>query len=396
MSGRGALTLFRVRGIRIGVDYSWFFVLFLVIFWLSGYFGEVTDAPEGSLEPFALAVISALAFFASILLHELGHAVVALRNGIGISEITLWLFGGLAHMQRDSDSAGVEFRVAAAGPAVTVLIAIAATAAGVALAGSEREFVDAMAVSGDAEVSGALAVIAWLAGLNVVVLLFNLIPAFPLDGGRILRSIAWRLTGDRHRATRFAALTGQAFSYLFVALGLVIVMMGGVITGIWLAVVGFLLGSAARGTARRTEVESRIGDLSVADVMDSDPVAITDDTSVERALDEFFLRYRWSWFPVTDAAQRFIGLIVREAADAVPSTDRATRRVADVLEEDASGALQVRTDAPLDSLLGNDSLRRLGGLAAVDPDGRLAGVVTADQIGRALRDAINEAPQAAK
>ncbi|MDQ2675707.1 MAG: site-2 protease family protein, partial [Actinomycetota bacterium] len=342
MGGRGALTLFRVRGIRIAVDYSWFFVLFLVIFWLSGYYDDLTDAPEGSVEPFALAVISALAFFGSILLHELGHALVALRNGIGISEITLWLFGGLAHMQRDSDSAGVEFRVAAAGPAVTLLIAIVATAVGVALAGSEQEFVDAMVVSNEADVSGTLAVIAWLAGLNVVVLLFNLIPAFPLDGGRILRAIAWRLTGDRNRATRFAALTGQGFSYLFVAVGLLIVMAtGDIISGIWLALVGFLLGSAARGTVRRTEVESRIGDLSVQDVMDPEPVAIADDTTVERALDEFFLRYRWPWFPMTDAAQRFVGLIVREAADAVPDADRATRRVADVLEADTAGTLQV-------------------------------------------------------
>jgi Zn-dependent protease len=395
VSGRAALTLFRIGGIRIGVDYSWFFVLFLVIFWLSGYYGDVTDAPDGSIEPFVLAVVSALAFFGSILLHELGHAVVAMRNGIGISEITLWLFGGLAHMQRDSDSAGVEFRVAAAGPAVTFVLAIAATMIGIGLAGSEQGFVDAMVVSENADVSGVLAVVAWLAGLNAVVLVFNLIPAFPLDGGRILRAIAWRLTGDRNRATRFAALTGQGFSYLFIAIGLVIVMTtGNVISGIWLALVGFLLGSAARGTVKRTEFESRLGDLSVADVMDTEPVSIAHDTTVEEALDEFFLRYRWPWFPVTDAAQRFVGLIVREAADAVPDTDRATRRVSDVLEADSTGTLQVQADAPLDSLLGNDALRRLGALAAVDPDGRLRGIVTAEQIGRALRDAMVEPPPA--
>jgi Zn-dependent protease len=395
VSGRAALTLFRIGGIRIGVDYSWFFVLFLVVFWLSGYYGDVTDAPDGSIEPFVLAVVSALAFFGSILLHELGHAVVAMRNGIGISEITLWLFGGLAHMQRDSDSAGVEFRVAAAGPAVTFVLAIAATMIGIGLAGSEQGFLDAMVVSENADVSGVLAVVAWLAGLNAVVLVFNLIPAFPLDGGRILRAIAWRLTGDRNRATRFAALTGQGFSYLFIAIGLVIVMTtGNVITGIWLALVGFLLGSAARGTVKRTELESRIGDLSVADVMDAEPVSIADDTTVEEALDEFFLRYRWPWFPVTDAAHRFVGLVVREAADAVPDTDRATRRVSDVLEADSAGTLQVQADAPLDSLLGNDALRRLGALAAVDPDGRLRGIVTAEQIGRALRDAMVEPPPA--
>jgi CBS domain-containing protein len=122
----------------------------------------------------------------------------------------------------------------------------------------------------------------------------------------------------------------------------------------------------------------------VADVMDSEPVAIPEDASVERALDEYFHRYRWPWFPVVDSADRFQGLIVREVADSAPETSR----VGDVFEVDSGGTLRVRDDAPLESLLGNDALRRLGGLAAVDADGRLRGVITADQVGRALREAI--------
>lgn len=373
------------------MDYSWFLVLFLVIIWLSGYFDSVVG--EGS-EPYVLAVVSALSFFGSILLHELGHAVVATRNGIGISEITLWLFGGVARMSRDTDSAGAEFRIAAAGPAVTLAIAVACTAGGIALAGSEQGFIDAMVVEEGANVSGPLAVVAWLASINALVLVFNLIPAFPLDGGRIARAIAWRLTGDRNRATRLAATLGQGFAYLFVALGALLLVQGVVLTGIWIALIGFLLGSAARGTAMRTEVTSRIEGISVADVMDAEPVAIPDDATVERALDEFFLRYRWPWFPVTDTAQRFLGLLVRESADAVPEPVRATQRVGDVYEADSSGSLQVRTDAPLESLLGNDALRRLGGLAAVDADGRLRGIVTAQQVGRALRDALSPEPPA--
>jgi Zn-dependent protease len=388
MPARAALTLFHVRGIRIGVDYSWFLVLFLVIIWLSGYYDSLLGESAGGSEPYVLAVVSALAFFASILLHELGHAIVAMRNGIAITDITLWLFGGVARMSRDSDSAGVEFRVAAAGPFVTLLVAAACTAVGVLLAGSERGFLDAMTVDEGADVSGPLAVVAWLASINVLVLIFNLIPAFPLDGGRIARAIAWRLTGDRNRATRFAAGLGQGFAYVFIAVGLLAVLAGEVLTGIWIALIGFLLGSAARGTAARTAVTSRIEGISVADVMDAEPAAIPDDATVERALDEFFLRYRWPWFPVTDAAQRFRGLLVRESADAVPEPVRATQRVGEVFEADASGSLHVRTDAPLESLLGNDALRRLGGLAAVDEDGTLRGIITAQQVGRALRDAL--------
>src|SRR5688500_6187106 len=111
----GGLTLFHVRGIRIGVDYSWFFVLFLVILWLSGFYKGVLGDPEDSIAPYMLALASAVAFFGSVLLHELGHALVAIRNGIGISDITLWMFGGVARLDRDSDSAGTEFRIAAAG-----------------------------------------------------------------------------------------------------------------------------------------------------------------------------------------------------------------------------------------------------------------------------------------
>ncbi len=160
------------------------------------------------------------------------------------------------------------------------------------------------------------------------------------------------------------------------------------ISGIWLGLIGFILGQSARGAVVQTEFASRIEGISVADVMDQEPVAIPEDASVERALDEYFLRYRWPWFPVVDAAQRFRGLIERGAADAVPEVSRASSTVREVFEADSTGTLRVRDDAPLESLLGNDALRRLGALMAVDADGRLLGVITADQVGRALRNAL--------
>jgi Zn-dependent protease len=387
MPARGALTLFVVRGIRIGVDYSWFLVLFLIILWLSSFYRSVLDASNSDAVPYLLALTSALAFFGSILLHELGHAFVALRRGIGISDITLWMFGGVARMTRDSDSPGTEFKVAIAGPIVTLVIALACFGIGFAAAGSD-EFWKAMRVEEGAETSGILALIAWLASINLLVLVFNLIPAFPLDGGRIARAIAWRVTGDRNRATRAAARLGQGFSYLFIGVGILLAIEGDLIGGIWLGLIGFILAQSARGAVMQTEFASRIEGIRVADVMDTDPVAIPEDASVERALDEYFLRYRWPWFPVVDAAQRFRGLIERGAADAVPEVSRASSVVRDVFEADSTGTLRVRDDEPLESLLGNDALRRLGAVMAVDADGRLRGVITADQVGRALRNAV--------
>src|ERR671935_2084144 len=135
MPTRGAVTLFHVRGIRIGVDYSWFFVLFLIILWLSGFYRSVLNGSNSDAGPYLLALASALGFFGSILLHELGHALVSTRRGIEISDITLWLFGGVARMTRDSDSAGTEFKVAVAGPVATLAIALGCIGVGIAAAG---------------------------------------------------------------------------------------------------------------------------------------------------------------------------------------------------------------------------------------------------------------------
>jgi Zn-dependent protease len=395
MGARGALTLLRIRGIRIGVDYSWFLVLFLLILWLSSYYDDVLGKSAAASDAYLMAVISALAFFASILLHELGHAVVAVRNGIKITDITLWLFGGVARMDREATSAGVEFRIAAAGPAVTLLIAIVLTAVGVAVAGSQQGFIDAMLVRDNADISGGLAVVAWLASINVLVLFFNLIPAFPLDGGRIIRALAWRLNGDRNRATRFAARLGQGFSYLFVAIGVLMLLTGDFFGGLWLALIGMVLGGSARASAAQSEFAGRIEGITVADVMDAEPVAIPVDATIERAFDEFFLRYQWPWFPVVDAASRFRGMLERGAADAVPDPVRSSQLVEDIFSPDAGGSLAVRSDAPLESVLANDSLRRLGAVAAIDADGTLRGVITIEQVGRAVREAVTRTPPAA-
>src|SRR3954451_2239031 len=388
MPARGAVTLFHVRGIRIGIDYSWFFVLFLIIFVLSDSYRSVLDLPSGDALPYVLAVASALAFFASILLHELGHAFVAMRRGIGISNITLWMFGGVARMTKDSDSPATEFQVAVAGPLVTLVLTVVFIAAGVVADGFDEVW-NAMPFQTPNHSTAFLAVTTWLASINVLILGFNLIPAFPLDGGRIARALVWKVTGDRNRATRGAARLGQGFSYLFIAIGILAFFRGDLIDGIWLALIGFILLQSARGAVMQTEFTSKIEGIRVADVMDDDPVAIPEDASVEQALDEFFLRYRWPWFPVVDPTQHFLGLIERGAADAVPEVSRTSSTVRDVFDADSTGTLRVRADAPLESLLGNDALRRLGALMAVDEQGHLRGVITADQVGRALRRAIS-------
>jgi Zn-dependent protease len=384
MLGGRSFTLFHVRGIRISVDWSWFLILFLVIFYTSQTYGDLLGESSSSSTPFLLGVLTATGFFGSILLHELGHAVVAVRNGIGITGIQLWIFGGMARMDREAETPGAELKVALAGPLVTLVLFVLLTAGGVAAAGLGA-FEDAAVLDPNAGVSGLLAMVAWLAVINLLLLVFNLLPAFPMDGGRVARAIAWWKTGDRTSATRFAANLGRLFGYLFMAGGLFLILTGDAFGGIWLALIGMVVNGSARGAAMQTAITSRIDKLSVADVMDREPVAIPGDISVERALDEYFLRYRWPWFPVVDAAHRFLGLLERDRADEVPEVSRANSNVSDLIDPDQG--LFIRDDTPLDSLLSNQNLRRLGALMAVDADGRLSGVITVEQVGRALRDA---------
>jgi Zn-dependent protease len=384
MAGPG-VTLFRVRGIRIAVDFSWFIVLFLIIFWLSGFYRDVLNASDGDSGPYLLAVASAALFFGSILLHELGHAVVATRNGIEVSSITLWLFGGVARLEQDSDTPGTEFKVAVAGPLVTAGIVAICALLGLALAGGD-ELGNAALTQQDTQTSGIAAMVVWLGSINLLVLVFNLVPAFPLDGGRIARAIAWWRTGSRNTGTRFAATLGEWFGLFLIlaGLGYFLVYLGDILGGIWLAFVGFILRGAAKSAIAQTEITSRIEGLSVADVMDRDPVAIPEEASIEQALDEYFLRYRSPWFPVVDTSQHVVGLVDRPTADNVPTVERTVASVRDFVARD-SGSLTVREDAPLESVLGNESLRRLGALIATDADGHIRGLLTLDAISKALR-----------
>ncbi len=378
--GASSITLFRVAGIRIAVDWSWFLFLFIVIVWLSGFYGDVLDEP-GSSGAYILAVLSAVGFFGSILLHELGHAVAARRSGIGIRTIRLWLFGGVAEMEQESDSPGTEFKVAIAGPLVTLLIAVILGVIGIQAAGVDN-FRDALEMRVTADTTGVITMIAWLTAVNVLVLGFNLLPAFPMDGGRIVRSIAWKITGKRGAATRFAAGLGRIFGFIFIGLGLVWALNGNVFSGLWLAMIGFLVNGSARAASRST-VSERLEGMTVGEVMDAEPVAIPGDLDCARAIEEYFLRFGWSWFPVVDETGAFIGMALRDRLEAVPEVERAGTPVGSLAERDP--ALAVSRQAGLDTLLGNPQLRRFGALMVIDERGQLAGVITVEQLGRALR-----------
>jgi Zn-dependent protease len=384
MTGSRSLPLLRIFGIRVGVNYSWFLVLFVVIFVLWDSLSQTLDASETTV--YVVAVVAAASFFASIVAHELGHALVARREGIAVEGIDLFLFGGVMKMSRDTDSPGAEFRVAVAGPLVTLLLIVLASVAAVLIAGVDS-FWDAARLSAAADATPVEVVVSLLVSMNMVLLLFNLVPAFPLDGGRIARAVAWKLTGDRHRATRFAARIGIGFGWLLIlgGLALLVLVEGAALDGIWFAALGWLLASAARGTLAQTRFTEQLAGITVADVMDAEPVTIPAALSAARAYEDFFLRYQgWDWFAIVEDDGRYAGIAHRSAVEHAALQEGGTMPVRELAAPGAADG-QVPADAPLEALLSSEPLRRLGALMAVDAEGRLRGVVTFEQVTRALR-----------
>jgi Zn-dependent protease len=382
--GAGSIQLARVFGIRIGASPSWFVVLFFMIYELSGLFDDAISGSSNTA--YAVAVAAALLFFVSLVLHELGHAIVAQRNGIRVTRIDLWFFGGLARLTREPNSPGEDFRISAAGPAVTLAIFAACCAA--LLASGVSDLGSALRLD-FAHTSPAKGLLAWLAGVNLVVLLFNLIPAYPLDGSRIARALVWRVTRDPNRGKRAAARLGQGLAYALMALGAYFLLMRrDGFGGIWFILLGWFFAQAARGEIISSRFSERLDGVTAADVMNAEPVTVPNGLSVLDAHDEFFGHHRNAWVPVVDGVGRFMGILRRESVDGAVSEGRPALTVGEVLDPDVDTGSVVGRETPIEQLLASETLRRFGALMVVDAESRLCGVVTLEDVRRALAAAV--------
>jgi Zn-dependent protease len=330
--------------------------------------------------------VTVLLLFTSIVIHELGHALVARRQGIDVTRIDLFLFGGVTQMARDAASPGEDFKIAAAGPLATFAVILALVGADLAIVGGHR-LTHALALDSDITITPVLLSLSWMLLLNVLLLLFNLVPAFPLDGGRIARSIVWRITGEKRRGTQVAAKLGQGFAVILAGVGVWMLLAYASFSGLWLVGLAFVLGQAARGALVQSALTERIEGVRVADIMDTHPVAIASQTPVGQALDEYFLRYGWSWFPVVDESGRFVGIARQERAQASFDGGEGWLTVESIVESEEAASWRVRSDRPVTELLASESLGRLGALMAVDGEGVLRGVVTVGQVRRVLQSA---------
>jgi Zn-dependent protease/CBS domain-containing protein len=360
----GNIRLGRFGGVEVRINWSWLVIFALIVWTLAdGIFPSQNPGLSGGVH-LAMAIVAALLFFASLLLHELGHSWVARREGMEIDGITLWLFGGVSEFKTRFPSAGAEFRIAIAGPLVSLVLGVVFVL--IALAGLPS------AVDG---------VAAWLGYINLTLLVFNLIPALPLDGGRVLRAALWRIRGDLGWATRIATEIGRGFGYLFIALGIAMFIFEGSFSGAWLAFIGWFLLQAATAEARYIATEAALAGLRVRDLMVRNPVTVDGDLTVGRFMDEVGGSRHFATYPVIDG-ERPIGLLAFRSVAAVPRSDWDSRRVRDAMIPLDRVPMLTEDETAVEALAALSSSSSNRGL--IVENGHLAGLLSITDLTRAL------------
>jgi Zn-dependent protease len=367
---RSTFRVGRIAGIPIGIHPLWLVIVGLITWSLGNSYFPDADPGLSTPAAYALGLVSALGLFAGILLHELAHAVVARRRGIEVVEIDLWLLGGVSRLESEAQQPGDELRFAAAGPAATAVIAVVLALIWIAIAAQLP--------------SWGRALLDYALFINVAILVFNLLPAFPLDGGRIARALMWRHHGDRDRATVAAARLGRAFGWGLVALG-ILAMFAGAIDGLWFAILGGFLIVAAAAEAQASVVAHALGDRTVADLMSTPAVSLPGTLTVADAIERGFARYLFGAFPLTDPEGRAIGIVTQGDVRALPVPQRDDTAVITIAHRDSGLLLDPSHSAA--ALLNDPVFRHVGRAVVVDSSGRPVGVVSATDIQRRLRAA---------
>lgn len=357
-----SVVLGRVRGIPIGIHSSWLLVFGLLTYSLAARVLPDQYSGWGDATYWVIGAVAALLLFVSVLAHELGHAVVAQAKGIVVRSITLFMFGGVALLDQDSEDAGDEFQIAIAGPAVSVLVAVGSGLIWLALRGASEQI-------------GAI--FAYLASANLTLVVFNLIPAYPLDGGRVLRAAIWGSTGSVRRATRIAASFGMVIGYVFIVVGIFLAFRVP-ITGVWLVAIGWFLRSAAEQSTRQLSLESAFGSARAGTLMDRDPVVVPPDATLQELVDRYILGQNVRGAPVLNGRD-LLGIITLTDVKDVPREEWGRLAVRERMTPHARLVTATPTTS-LDELLHTMSGRDIHQVPVVSADGALIGLVTRNAI----------------
>lgn len=360
---RTDMRLGSIAGISININVSWLIIVVLLTASLAmGWFPATVKGLPGWLY-WATAVITALLFFASVLAHELAHSMVARRRGLPVKSITLFVFGGVSNIEREPQSAGVEFQMAFVGPlaslaigGATMLVAIAAAALGWPPL--------------------LVAVFVYMGWANLLLGAFNLIPGFPMDGGRVLRAIIWRLTGSLRKATQWATYVGQAVAYLMIFAGVWLFFGSSRVDGIWIGLIGLFILQAAQAENAQVKLEAELTGATVKQFMTASPLLVTPDLLVQHFVDEYLLRTTQRAFPVVEkTGNRLIGMVSLHDVRLVPRE----RWINTVIGQIMTPLAQLKTaqpEQPLNEALALMTHARIGDLPVVSRDGQVIGLLS--------------------
>ena len=360
--------LFRLMGFQVSVDPSWLILAVLIVWSLAVALFPQLYPDLSPAAHWAMGVAGLVGLVVSIVLHEFAHAVVARRYGMPIRGITLFIFGGVAEMEDEPVGPKAEFLMAIAGPIASLGVALVfyALAAGTAAAG--------LSVA-------AAGVLSYLGMINLVLAVFNMVPAFPLDGGRVLRAALWGWKGSHVGATRIASNCGSAFGILLIVLAVVNVVTGNLVPGMWWFVLGLFVRAAAQGSYQHAVIRSTLKDVPVRRLMTEDPVTVAPSLSIDELVEQFFYRHHHKTFPVAEGEQ-LLGCVNLGDVKQVPREEWADRTVRDIMEERSDE----NTAAPSDdaaAVLGRMSQSGRTRLLVVE-GGRLVGIIAHSDLMRFL------------
>ncbi len=334
---RNEIDLFKVAGVRIAIDYSWVIIFVLVLWSLSaGYFPELHPGYPGT-EYWMVGLAATLLFFASIVIHELSHAIVGNLLGQPVDRISLFIFGGMAHLGHEPTSARDELKIAAVGPLTSFVLGAPSSSRFPISSAFMRQF--PMWAS----------VFDYLGFINFALGIFNLLPGFPLDGGRIPRAMFWQRSGDFRQATARASEWGRGIAYGLIFLGALEIFSGSLIGGIWLIFIALFLKGAASASYQSIVIEQVLGSERVSDLMVRDPVTIDAAATVAEAIQDHFSHHGYGGYPVLDNG-RVTGLIALSQVRDCPAGERAHKRVGDIMRP-VDPAIVIAPDAPVSNAL---------------------------------------------
>jgi len=366
---RSSVRLFKIYGIEIRLDYSWFIIFALIAYYFGfDYFPRVLPA----LKPgymIIITIVTTLLFFFSVLFHEMSHSIVAIKNGVPVKRISLFIFGGMAQIEKEPDTPQSEFIIAIAGPAASFFLA--------AVFGIIWAFAKNIGVIGEP--------VKYLALINIMLGVFNLLPGYPLDGGRVLRSIVWKTSGNLKQATFVASTAGRVIGFMIVAVGIFFFFVGNLLNGIWLVFIGWFLQTSSQMSYRQLIFETSIKGIKIKNIVNKNVTSVPGDITIEDLVNNYFMKYKYGRFPVVEdfESERLIGVISLHDIKSVSREGWESTKVGDIVKS-VSENEKVSMNMEVSDAIKRMSKDGLSHLVVVSGN-KLIGIITKSDVMRFIK-----------